>query len=114
MHRAIGLVFLPGRTGEIAPNDAFDGQHFGLAAQHDAALPVVTLSRGRAVVERGREEMAAHHALELLEPEGRHGREHAALVGNGFGHHNVEGAQAIGGDHEQSVIARVVNIANFS
>ncbi|CAB4372230.1 unannotated protein [freshwater metagenome] len=53
MHRAVGLVFLPSRTGEIPTNDAFDGQHLGLAAQHDAALPVVALSWNWAVVERG-------------------------------------------------------------
>jgi hypothetical protein len=58
--------------------------------------------------------MAAHHSLKLLEPESRHCREHAALVGNGLGHHDIERAQTVGSDHEQSVIARVVDIANFS
>ena len=58
--------------------------------------------------------MTSNDALELLEPEGRHRGEHATLVRNRFGHHDIERTQTVGSDHEEAIVTRVVNVANFA
>ncbi|CAB4322855.1 unannotated protein [freshwater metagenome] len=58
--------------------------------------------------------MTADEATELLEPERAHGGEHAALVGDGFGHDHIEGRKAIGGDHEQTTVAGFVDVSHLA
>ena len=52
--------------------------------------------------------------LEAREPEQRHARQHLALAGDRFAHHDVEGAQAVGGDHQHAVVADRVVVAHLA
>ena len=58
--------------------------------------------------------MTSDQTGELLEPERTHGGEHAALVGDGFSHDDIEGREAIGGDHEQTTVSGVVDVAHLA
>ena len=50
---------------------------------------------------------------ELLEPEKRKLRQHAALIGNRRGENDVEGREPVGGDDQQA-IAELVDVANLA
>jgi preprotein translocase subunit YajC len=107
-------VLIPGRAGEVAADDAFDGQWFGAADQGRAtgkSIGKIFQFAGEGV-EIGRNEMVRHE-VEALEPEGGQGGEHLTLPGDGIGQNAVESGQAVGGD-QQGAVARGVNLADFA
>ena len=110
---AMLLILLPPGTGEIAAHHAFDGHHLRLADQHRAARQCVSLRRegGPHVRKIAAQEMIRD--AEIIEPEERQGRQHAALVRNGGRQHPVKGADAIGRDNHQT-IAEVVHVAHLA
>ncbi len=55
-----------------------------------------------------------HDVGHLVAPEGRHGRQHAALVRDGLGHDHVERADPVRGHHEQAPLAGVVELAHLA
>src|SRR5438067_10944805 len=51
---------------------------------------------------------------ELFEPPRGHLRQHRTLIRNGLLHHDVEGADPIGRDEQQPIMAGVVDFPNFA
>src|SRR5690606_19524502 len=49
-----------------------------------------------------------------LEPEGRDGREHAALVADRLLQHDVEGGQPVGGHQQQLVLPHLVDVSDLA
>lgn len=103
------MVFFEATAFEIAADDALDGDDASGFADDDAALVVVARFAGGedAGVERvgvGGEDVGLADAAggdHGLPEEGELG-EQAALAGDGRGHDDVEGADAIAGDDEES------------
>ena len=62
----------------------------------------------------GADHVVMHHAFELREPPGADLREHRALHRDGFGHHDVERADAVGGQQQHAVVADGVDIADLA
>ena len=55
-----------------------------------------------------------HHAFELAEPPGADLGQHRALHRNGLGHHDVERADAVGGEQQHAVVADGIDIAHLA
>ena len=51
---------------------------------------------------------------ELGKPKLAHAIEDHTLLGDGFGHHYIEGREPIAGDHQQLVIAHRIEITNLA
>ena len=62
----------------------------------------------------GADHVMRHHAFELAEPPGADLRQHRALHRNGLGHHDVEGADAVGGEQQHAVVADGIDIADLA
>ena len=58
--------------------------------------------------------MVGDDAAQLPEPERAHLGEHGPFPGNGVGKHDVERADAIGGDQQQRVLVDGVDLAHFA
>jgi hypothetical protein len=118
VHGAGPAVLLPGRAGDVAPDDALHRQHLGAADQHDPAGQVGLVGHragvGRQVGDVGRLQVPGHHVGQLGEPERRHGGEHPALVGDRLAHHDVEGRDAVARHHQQAVVVHRVDVADLA
>ena len=68
---------------------------------------------GGEVVDVDRDQMMRNEVGDVVEPEGRQLREHAALVGDAGAEHVVERGDAIGGD-DQQVLAEIVDVAHLA
>jgi len=110
---AIGLIFLPTGAGEIAARDAFDGKRMRFANDHGASREFVQMLVEGGGKFGGGEDVVRHDVAKKIEPEERELREDAALVGDGSGHDDIEGGEAIGSDEEEAV-AEIVNVAHFA
>ena len=117
--RAGGAVLLPRRPRQVAAHDALHRKDVGAAAEHRAAGERRSVigkrwHLGDDLVDVRREHVMVHEALELPEPPRRDLCENRALVRNGLGHHDVEGADAIGGDEQQAVVVDDVDLAHLA
>ena len=117
--RALALVLLVGGAGQIAPDDALDGEHLGPAHEHRAAgQPVQASGQGggawRELGDVGTDEVVGGEVGERLQPEGGHGREDPPLLRDGLGHDHVEGGDAVGGHHQQPVSSGVVELPHLA
>ena len=109
------LVFLPAGAGEVAADDAFDGERLGFFHDHCAAadlLGVVADGLGQRFVGPG-EKMVRDDVAELGKPKVREHRQHFALERDAVGHHDVVGADAVAGDHQEAV-AEIEHFADFA
>src|SRR3974390_3246828 len=110
---AVRLIFLPSGAGEIAARDAFDGKRMRFANDHGASREFVQMLVEGGGKFGGGEDVVRHDVAKKIEPEERELREDAALVGDGSGHDDIEGGEAIGSDEEEAV-AEIVNVAHFA
>ena len=62
----------------------------------------------------GADHVMRHHAFELAEPPRADLRQHRALHRNGLGHHDVERADAVGGQQQHAVVADGIDIAHLA
>ncbi len=117
VHASTGrTVLLVKRTRQIAPSDAFDGDHLRAASDSAASAkrlaPSFADPGGDAVVVDGNE-MVRAEVDESLEPEGAHLVEDPPLVRHTIGHHDIEGADSVRGDDQQGV-AEIVYLPNLA
>ena len=104
-------VLVVGLAGEPPAHDALEGHHLG-APRRASRAPRATASAPKpgtdASIAAGSHVTSAQAttSASVLAPERRHRRQHAALVGDGLGHHDVERAQAVRRDEEQPVARR--------
>ena len=107
------LIFLPPRAGEIAAGDALDLDHVDLLDEHGASAKIflVGLEFGRILIDVGGDEVVLH--AEELHPEERELVEDLTLVGHAAGQDHVEGADAVGDDH-QELVAEIEDIADLA
>src|SRR5262249_31054074 len=94
---AVRGIFLPGRTGNIAADHAFDRKYRGALAQHRAAQNVgATVFQIRYLaddlVRIGADHVMRHGTFELPEPPGADLGQHRTLHRNGLRHDHVERA----------------------
>ena len=80
-------------------------QSAGSAAPPSASA----MATGSAVICDARDDVG-----HLVAPEGGHGRQHPALVGDGLGHDHVERADPVRGHHEEAAVAGVVELAHLA
>jgi hypothetical protein len=66
------------------------------------------------LVDVGGKHVMAHEALELAQPPGGDLRQDRALVRDGFGHHDVERADAVGRHEKQAVVVDHVHLADLA
>src|ERR1019366_10223764 len=71
------------------------------------------LQFGRVVSQTSGKEMVRNRAPDEIEPETRKLAQHAALVRNTLVHHDVEGGEAVGGNHQQFV-AQLIDVPDFA
>ena len=60
------------------------------------------------------DQVARRHPGQLLHPEGGDGGEDPPLVGDGLGHHHVEGRHAVGRDEQQVLVVQLVDVAHLA
>ena len=86
------------------------------ARRHSMIRPASSGScaAGGQVGDVGRHEVAAAARRRAARTRTRHGGEHAALVGDRLGHHDVERGDAVGRDHQQPAVAGVVDVADLA
>ena len=58
--------------------------------------------------------MAGHQLAHHLEPKGADLRQQATFIGDAIGHDHVVGADAVGGDDQQTLVAQVVYVADLA
>ena len=76
------LVAGPAASGDVAADDALDGQHGQLAAHHAAALVLGLLEELRHLLHVHAQHMVGQQVAGVVEPELAHLGEHLALVGD--------------------------------
>ena len=59
-------------------------------------------------------EMVGNQMRRFIEPEIRDLAEHFALARNRIGQYYVEGLQSVAGNHQQALVIKAVNIADFA
>ena len=109
------LVFLPAGAGEVAADDALDGERLGLFHDHRPSADlfgVVADGFGQRVVGAG-EEVVGDDVGEFVEPVVGEHREHFALARDAVGQDDVVGADAVAGEHQEAV-AEVEHFANLA
>ena len=105
---------LPRVPEQVAAHDALEADRLRRLHQHRPARDV---ARGLGEVGRvARDRVVADdpEALGLLEPEPRERGEHAALVGDVVGQHDVEHRHAVGCHDQQPVVTDLVELAHLA
>ena len=96
--RAVLVVLAEGLTGEVATHDALERDHLRPTSQRRAPVGLGRQGDPKlGVDDRGvhGDHRVRHDVSNLLQPEGGHGGEDSALVGDGLSHHHVESRQAV-------------------
>jgi hypothetical protein len=117
--RARRAVLLPRRARKIAANDAFDRENICAAAQHGASVDGGSMlgerrDLGDDLVDLRRDHVMPDIAGELVQPPRGNLRQHNPFVRDRLRHHDVEGANAVGGDEKQAVVVDDVHLAHFA
>ena len=107
------LVAGPAAAGDVAADDALDGQHGQLAALHALALELGLLEELRHILGVHAQHMVGQDIAGVVEPELAHLGQDLALVGHFIFQDHVECGNAVGRDHDQAV-AIVIDLANLS
>jgi len=114
-HLAGLLVVLPARADEIATHHRLDRQRLQLFDDDRPAthLRLLVFACNHALrVDPG--ELVWHHVCEPLEPEVRHLGEHASLVGDRVGQHDVERREPVAHHDEHFVRPDGVDITHLA
>ena len=112
--RTASLVVLPPRADQVAAHDRLDRERLQLARHHRPAPHLRALGRRYDALGIDAGQVVGHYMAEPVEPEIGQGVEHASLVGDRLGHHDVERAEPIGGDDQQLVAADGVGVAHLA
>ena len=111
-------IFLPGLAGQESSHDALEREHLGSSDQHGSAVQIAESGKPRhGLVDHlgiAAEQRPSGCIAELSTPKGRHGGEDPALVGDGFSHHHVKGADPVRGHHQEPVFAEGVELADLA
>lgn len=113
---ADGTVFLiacPAGAGDVSADDALNGDHGQLAAQHAASAEFLGAEEFRHVVYIDAEHVIWDDILGIVEPEAGHLRQNAPLVRDIVLQNDIECRDPVSGVHNQR-IADVVNLAYLS
>ena len=102
--RSMKAIFLPAGTGEMAAGDAFDGEDFAAAGAGEAALEFGQVDAGGEIVA---EDVVGADVFGEAKPMPGERGEDFALVGDGGGHDDVVGGDAVRGDEPDFVMAGV-------
>ena len=113
---AVILVGFPAGAGNVAAHNAFHGQGTGPAHQDCAAFELVCpgLQFLGEFVHIAFNDVVRHDVLEHVHPEQCDLVQDNTLVGNGSGHHDVEGAHAVCGHNEQGLVVNGVDVAHLA
>ena len=117
--RALRGILLPCRAGEITADHTFDGKHRSAPAQHRPTGDLGAMFPQRRdflndFVGVGADHVMRHHAFEPPKPPRADLRQHRALHWDGFRHHHVERADAVGGQQQHAIIADRIDIAHLA
>ena len=107
------LVAGPAAAGDVAADDALDGQHGQLAAEHAVALELGLAEEFGHIGGVHRDHVVGQQVLRIVEPELAHLGQDGALLGDLVFEDHVERRDAVGGHHDQSV-AHVIDLAHFA
>jgi hypothetical protein len=99
-------VLLPARSGEVAADDALDGNHVQLLDDQGATGDI------RRYV--GAHEVSRHDVAELAEPPRGQLREDGALAGNRRGQHVVVRRDVVSGQQQELVVGERVQLTDLA
>ena len=102
----VRLVVLPARAGDVAAHDALHRHHLEPLDEHRAAAVLL----GHVGVG---DEVVRADVAGAVEPERGQAGEHLALVRDRRRVDHVVGGDAVGGDQQQAVVARGVDVADL-
>ena len=105
------FIFVPGTTGQVAANDAFDREGLGGAAASEPAG--VDFGGGDAGGHVETEDVVRPRLGQGLKPVTGDGGKKSAFAGYRLGENDVEGGDAIGGD-EPSFLLPAIDIADLT
>ena len=110
---ARGLVILPAATNQVATHHGLDGKWLEPLGHHGPApnLLHLMLLHHRLRVDAG--EVVGHDVGQPREPKLAHAVEHHALLWDGLVHDHIECGEAVGGHHEQLVLAHGIEVSNL-
>src|ERR1019366_10202742 len=105
-HRAVFVVLLPARAGEVAARHALDLNHAGALDQHRAAFELIAKSRKRVRIVRDSrgEKVVGSEVAQEIEPEDGKLGQHLAFIGDAGAQDVVESGNAVGGHDEQPAV----------
>ena len=112
-HRPSALVVLPAGAAQVAAHDALNEQRLGFLHQHGAARQLFAIDVKRSREIGGAKNMVGNDVFQQIEPEERKLRKDFSLVGNGSGHYDIEGGEAVSGNDEEFV-SSIVDVAHFA
>jgi hypothetical protein len=107
-HGAVLLVAFPAAAGNIAPHDAFHGDHGQLLALHALADKLGLPEKFRHLLVVHAEHMVGHNILRQVEPELGHLGQHLALIRDLIFQDHVKSGDPVRCHHDQAV-ACVIN-----
>ena len=101
-------------AGQIAAHDGFDFHGREAFGDDGALFDGTGFAFGQNVVNGVAGEVVGHDVLEFFKPEVGNLRKDFAFAGDGFGQDNVEGGQAVAGDHQHALVVDFVEVADFA
>ena len=107
------LVAGPAAAGDVAADNALDGQHGQLAAQHAVALELGLMEKFGHIGGVHRDHVVGQQVLGVIKPELAHLGQDGALLGDLVLQDHIKGRNAVGGNHHQGV-AHVINLADLA
>ena len=112
-HALALLVFLPATASQVAAHHRLHRDRLEALDQHRAPQHLAGFAGGDHALGQLAGEVVRTQVAELAEPEQCHLREQLALAGNGLAHDHVEGRQAVGGHHQDAVLADSVVVSHL-
>ena len=112
-YRAVLLVAGPAASGDVSPDNTFDGEHVELPAHHTVSVKLRLTEKFGHVGHIGGDHVVGQNILSHIKPETGHLCQYGSFFGHVIFQDHVKAADSVCGNHDQAV-AVVVDLTDLS